>query len=170
MNKNDFRVQFPLWNIALFSILMIFSYGVVYCSDLLFNQLESPFSYENGEVAINFNIPGLYSLIIGAFLLTTFFIFYFLTLNNHNKNNPSRKMNAFTFLKPGEFLEDDELFIQVTRNATRKVYILYSQILPLFVLIMFFPINRYIFIVIIFLTLIIQNALYYREIIKYAVD
>ncbi|MBP3950229.1 hypothetical protein [Bacillus suaedae] len=167
MNKNDFRVQFPLWNIALFVILIIFTYGAVYCADMLFNDFTGAFRLENGRVVPNLELLRVFSIILGAVLLILFFISYFIRIRRHNKLHLNQKLNAFTLLTPNEFLEDDEMFNQVTRNATKKVYSFYSQMLPLIVVIMLFPIDRYIFIVIIFLTLIIQNALYYREIRHY---
>ena len=45
MNKNDFRVQIPLWNIALLIILMIFGYGVVYAADMAYSNFEDVIRY-----------------------------------------------------------------------------------------------------------------------------
>ena len=170
MNKNDFRVQFPLWNIALWAILIIYSYGGVYSFDLLFSDFDGMLGYENDNVVINWNIPVLISIILGTILLIIFFVAYFTKLKRHNKEHPNQKMKPFSFIKFGEFIEEDELFKQVTQKATKKVYILYANMLPIIVIIMFFPIHRYIFMVTIFLTLIIQNVLYYREIRKYIED
>lgn len=167
MYKNDFRVKFPLWNIVLYTILMIWTYSVVYLTDMFFNNFEGMFGV-NGE--INWNISGLLSFFIGLILLILFFIIYFIKLNRHNKRNPSKKMSAFTLLRLGEFIEDDELFRQITQNATKRVHIFYSQILPLVILLMVFPFNRYVFIVVIFLLLIIQNLIYYRHIRKYITE
>ena len=166
MNKNDFRLKFPLWNVALFTILMIWMYSVVYLTDMYFNEFEGMFGV-NGE--FNLNTLALLSFFIGLVLLILFFITYFIKLNRHNKKNPTKKMSAFTILKLGEFIEDDELFRQVTQSATKKVHIFYTQLLPLVILLMVFPLNRYVFIVVIFLLLIIQNLMYYRHINKYAI-
>jgi hypothetical protein len=43
MNEKDFRVQIPLWNIALLVSLLIWSYGAVYAADLQFNNVEDVF-------------------------------------------------------------------------------------------------------------------------------
>ena len=64
-------------------------------------------------------------------------------------------------------MEDDEMLRQVTQNATKKVYILYTQALPLLITIMFFPFNRYIFIISLLIILVLHHALYYREIRSY---
>ncbi|WP_033542739.1 hypothetical protein [Planococcus sp. CAU13] len=164
MRKNDFRVKLPLWNIALYTILMFWAYSVVYSSDMLFTGFEGVFN-EGGEFALD---PfALLSFFGGLVLIIIFFFAYFIRLNRHNKNNPTSKMSAFTIFKLGEFIEFDELFSQVTQTATKKIYVFYSQILPLLVLLMFFPFNRYLFIMVIFLLLIIQNLIYYRHIRSY---
>ncbi|MDF1510147.1 hypothetical protein PZE06_18600 [Robertmurraya sp. DFI.2.37] len=164
MTKNDFRVQFPLWNIALWMILMFWSFGIVYAVDILAEGVDSIYAIVDGELTIKWHYPALFSMIVGLLLLIAFFIAYFRRLNKHNRENPALKISAFSFFKPGEFLEDDELLSQVTENAAKKVYVLYSQALPLIIFfIMIFPFNRYAYIVIMLLMLIVHNALYYRE-------
>jgi len=167
MNKNDFRVQIPLWNIALLVSSMICSYGVIYAADMLFKDFDGVFVIENNEVLLNLNIPAIVSLIVGLFLLIVIFIAYLSKLNRHNKENPTNQITAFTFSRLGEFMEDDEMLRQVTQNATQKVYILYSQALPLLIFLMFLPLNRYIFIVSLGIILILHHALYYREMKMY---
>ena len=164
MTKNDFRVKFPLWNIALYSILMIWAYSVVYSADMLFTDFAGVF---DGEDGINLDTIAVLSFFAGPLLLIIFFIAYFIQLNRHNENNPNNRMSAFSLFKPGEFIEFDELFSQVTQNASKKVYVFYSQMLPLVVLLMFFPFNRYVFIVAILLLIIIQNLIYYRHMRSY---
>lgn len=168
MNKSDFRVQFPLWNITLWLILMYWTYGVAYSADMLFSDFEGVFEVINDGLKINWHVPGMFSIILGFFLVIVFFVAYFIRLKQHNRMNPNNKMNAFTLLKLGEFLEDDEMLRQVTENATKKVYIFYSQALPLIIfLIVIFPLNRYIYVVMLFLLLIVHNALYYLEIRRF---
>lgn len=168
MNKNDFRVQLPLWNIALFSILMIWFYGIVYMVDQTFADFEDILIEVNGNLTVNFHLPSLLSIIIGFFLIIIFFIAYFMRLNRHNQMNPDQKLKPFYLLKPGEFLADDEMLRQVTENATKKIYILYDQAIPIIIFtIVMLPFNRYIYIVMLFSLLIIQHALYYRDIRKF---
>lgn len=168
MNKNDFRVQIPLWNITLGFILMYWAYGVIYAADLLFTDFQGVFVVANDGVNANWYLPGILSIIIGFFLMVVFFVIYFIKLKNYNQMNPNLQLHAFTFLKPGEFLEDDEMLRQVTENATKKIYIFYSQVLPLIILlIVCFPIDRYVYVVMLFSTMIIHNALYYLEIRKF---
>lgn len=167
MNKNDFRVQLPLWSICLWFILMIWMHGVVYMVDMYFSNFEGSFGVVDDSVIIYWNIPGLLSLIIGTVLIIVFFIAYFIRLNRHNKENPNNQLNAFSFIRLGEFLEEDEMLRHVTKNATKKVYILLSNLIPLVIFLMIFPINRYVFIVVLFLLMIAHNALYYMEIRKF---
>ncbi|TKC19324.1 hypothetical protein [Robertmurraya kyonggiensis] len=167
MDKHDFRIQFPLWNIALLSILMIWCYSVVYAADMLFNDFEGTI-LPNGE--IHWNIFGLISFFVGFVLLIVFFVAYFLKLHRYNKEHPNNRLTAFTSMKPHEILEDDELFQQVSEKATKKVYIFYSNYLPLVILLMAFPLHRFVFIFVILLLLIIQNAIYYRHLRQYVMN
>lgn len=157
MNNNDFRVQFPLWNIALWFIFMIWTYGVIYAVDLLLNGLESH----------NWNVAAITALFGGTFLMLLFLVLYAVKIHKHNKRYPHQQIDGFSLFKPGEFIDDDEMLQQVTQNATRKVYVFYWQFLPLIILLMLFPFNRYVFIVALCLVFIIQNLLYYLEVRKY---
>jgi hypothetical protein len=167
MSKNDFRVRLPLWNIGLLIILLIWTYGVVYMSDLFFNNFEGVFGLNDETIVINFDKLALLSIILGSVLLLIFLVSYYLKLSRHNKENPNRKLPIFAFIKLGEYIEEDEMFNQVTQQATKKVYTFYSQILPLLILVMIFPLNRIVFIICVFLMLILQNLLYYRQISKF---
>lgn len=167
MNKNDFRVQFPLWNSAFWFILMICSYTVVYMVDMKQLNFQGMFG-DNGEIF--YNKLALLTFIIGLIFLVVFFIVYALKIVQHNKTYPKLKLQPFTITRLIEFIEDDEMLQQVTNIATRKVYVFYSNILPLVVVLMIFPLNRYVYIVAIFSLLIAQNLIYYRHIVKYAVE
>lgn len=167
MSKDDFRVRFPLWNIALFSILLVWTYSAVYAADMLFSNFEGTI-LPNGE--IHWNIFGLISFFVGFVSLIVFFVAYFLKLRRYNIEHPNNRLTAFTSLKPHEILEDDELFQQVSENATKKVYIFFSKYLPLVILLMVFPLNRFVFIFVIYLLLIIKNAIYYRHLRQYVTN
>jgi hypothetical protein len=167
MNEKDFRVQIPLWNIALLISLMICSYGVIYLADMQFYNFDELYVIESNELLINWHIPAVVSLLVGFALFIAVNFTYFIKLNRHNKENPHKQISAFTFLKLGEFMDDDEMLQQVTQNATKKVYILYSQALPILIIMMFLPFHRYIFIISLLIILILHHALYYREIKKY---
>ncbi|WP_440897526.1 hypothetical protein ACS127_06030 [Amphibacillus sp. Q70] len=146
---------------------MIWTYGVGYAFDMLANNFEDTIIVTASGTEIDWHLPGLLSIIIGTFLLIVFFIAYFLKLKHHNEENPSRKLSAFTFTKPGEFLKDDEMLQQVSESVTKKIYTFYSGILPLLILfIILLPLNRYVYIVMIFMMLIVQNTIYYLDIRK----
>ncbi|MDV2582053.1 hypothetical protein [Alkalibacillus haloalkaliphilus] len=168
MKNDDFRVQFPLWNIALLLILSIWSYGVVYAIDLVVSDFEGVFYTTGQQVYINWHMPSVLSLVIGQLALIAFFIIYFIKLRQYNKNNPGNELRPFTLFKPHEFLEDDELFRQVTERTTKKVYVLYAQAVPVVIfLIMFLPTHRFLYIALLFGLLIAHNALYYWAVRKF---
>lgn len=162
MSKEDFRLQFPLWNIGLYIILMIWFYGIVSMFDISIEPYMINLFY-------TINNTGLIALLTGFVLLIVYFISYFMKLNKHNTNNPENKMSAFTMFKLNEFVEGDELFRDVTKEATKKVYIFYTQMIPIIILLLLFPIERYVFIFMLFLLLIIQNLIFYRHINRYLV-
>ncbi|WP_017187065.1 hypothetical protein [Alkalibacillus haloalkaliphilus] len=168
MKNDDFRVQFPLWNIALLIILSIWSYGVVYAIDLVVSDFEGVFYTTGQQVHINWHMPSVLSLVIGQLALIAFFIIYFIKLRQYNKNNSGNELRLCTFFKPHELLEDDELFRQVTKRTTKKVYILYAQAIPVIIfLIMFLPTQRFLYITLLIVLLIAHNALYFWEIRKF---
>ena len=84
--------------------------------------------------------------------------------------NPTRKMNllSLSLLQLPEFVDDDEMMQQITSTATRKVYVYYSNILPLVLLLLCFPLHRYIYILAISLLIIGQHIIYYWHLSKYA--
>ncbi|QOV10202.1 hypothetical protein [Viridibacillus arvi] len=169
MKISDLRVQYPLWNIALIIILMIFSYGVVRFSDILFPMIRSLIDNDGGVVVARIDMTAIVTIIVGLVLLVPFYSAYFQKLSKHNKQHPNDKISLFSF-QPPEYIEEDEMFRQVTQKATKKVYSFYTMAIPLTIVIMLFPLNRYFFIVILCLIFIIQNLLYYKEIRKYIIE
>ncbi|MDQ0269798.1 hypothetical protein [Cytobacillus purgationiresistens] len=167
MNKSDFRVQMPLWNIVLCMILLIWFYGIVHYVDLMFDDFEGVFSIVENEVVVQWPVPATISIIIGVILIIVFFIAYSIKIKQHNKLNPSHRVNGVTLINPGELIDDDEMLRQVTQNATKKVYVFFTSVLPLLVFLFAFPFNRYVFIVLILLIMVIHNLLLYLEINKY---
>ncbi|KGA98366.1 hypothetical protein AJ85_04130 [Alkalihalobacillus alcalophilus ATCC 27647 = CGMCC 1.3604] len=167
MKLSDFRVQIPLWNAVLMIFLMIFMYGVVYYTDIFFYRMDEFVQIIDGEVVTNWNIPALYAIIIGFVLITLFLIIYATRIIKHNNENPSQKIDALSLIKQAEFLEDDEMLQKVTERATKKVYILYTQAVPLLIMLMMFPLNRYFFITFGFLIIIAHNLIFYRDVYKY---
>lgn len=158
MSLKDLRIQYPLWNIALFLIFMLFSYGVVHWVDALWYDPGIVVRFtEEGQV---WDASVIFSTVAGLFLFVLFFILYAIKWRKHNKANPNQKMSFLT-VRPGEFIDDDEVLNRVTQNATRKVYTLYTNALPIIVMAMFFPLDRYFYILMVFALLIIHNLIYY---------
>lgn len=165
MNKNDFRLQFPLWNACLVFLLMIFSYSVIYAIDMWNTEFTGLFR-EDGTFYID--KVALITCGISFLSLVVFYYFYLLKVRQYNKTNPTRKIKFFTFIHLLEFVDDDEMMQQVTNQATRKVYIFYSNMLPLLLLLLVFPLHRYFYVVAICGILITQNIIFYRHLSKYA--
>ncbi|KMK75867.1 hypothetical protein [Alkalihalobacillus pseudalcaliphilus] len=166
-NNHDFRLQIPLWNMALMASLMIFSFGFIYYVELAVFNTNELFRFINGTVVIQWNVPATISLVLGAVSLITILTLYLYKVTQHNRNFPDKAINTFSFIQLPEFLDDDEMLEQVTKQATRKVYILYSQALPFLVILMWIPLPRYVFIVYIILVIMIHHYIYYRDIQKY---
>ena len=127
MNKNDFRLQMPLWNAGLIFILMIMLFSGVYAVETWNNDFQN-IPHEDGTFLSN--NPAFIPFMGGSILFIIFIFLFSLKLNQYNKMNPTRKMKWFSL--SSELVDDDEMMQQITNAATRKVYVYYSNILPLF--------------------------------------
>ncbi|KMJ59892.1 hypothetical protein AB685_03300 [Bacillus sp. LL01] len=166
MNQ-DLRVQLPLWTIVFCILLMPLTYSLVQLFDLMIHNFDAFFVVNGTETSFNWSLTPIHILIVSVVLLLLFYIAFFKRYRKHNKENPGGKLYLFVFHRPGELLEDDEMLQQVSKNATRKVYILYANALPLLALLMVIPIHRFYFIMGILIVIIVQNFLFYREIRQY---
>lgn len=151
--KNDFRVQYPLWNIGAIFILGLIAFG---------SQMK--INYSESSLAIS--LDNAHLLLIGTILFFIYVALFSKKVSQHNKMNPSKKLSLFGF-KPIEFLEEDEMFQQVTQRATQKVYSFFSFALPLTVVLFLCPLPHLFYILIILLLASAQNLIYYLEIKKY---
>ena len=167
MNKNDFRLQMPLWNAGFVLILIFLLFSIVYGITTLDKSFEN-IPLDNGTYESNYlaYIPFL----VGSILFIIYIYLFILKVNQYNKMNPTRKMNFFsiTTIQIPEFVDDDEMMQQITNAATRKVYVFYSSMIPLILLLLFLPLHRYIYILAISLIIIGQCVIYYRHLSKYA--
>ena len=163
MNKNDFRLQMPLWNAGLIFILMIMLFSGVYAIETWNNDFQN-ISLEDGTFLSN--NPAFIPFLVGSILFIIFLFLFSLKLNQYNKMNPARKMKFFS-LSP-ELVDDDEMMQQITNAATRKVYVYYSNMIPLILLLLFFPLHRYVYIFAVSFLIIGQYVIYYRHLSKYA--
>ena len=152
----DLRVQMPLWN-----IVAIVEFGAI-----IIPMLLSEIRWFNHDLIFSLKMDyvlGLMSL-CGIFLFVVTAILLILKTIQFNKENPNRKMNIFS-LTPNEYIEDDEMFNQVTNKATRKVYTFLSCAIPVLTVAVFLP--KIWIAVLLILVAIIQNLIYYVEIRKY---
>jgi hypothetical protein len=164
VNKDDFRLQMPLWNAGLIFIGMIILFSLVYTIDTR-NDLQN-MSLEGGTFLSKY--PAFIPFLVGSILFIIFIYMFSLKLNQYNKMNPTRKMNLISLLQLPEFVDDDEMMHQITNTATRKVYVYYSNMIPFFTLLLFFPLHRYVYIVAISVIIIGHYIVYYRHLSKYA--
>ena len=167
MNKNDFRLQMPLWNAGLIFIAMIILFSLVYAIETWNDDFQTV-SLEDGTSQIN-HLPFIL-FICGSIFFIIFTYMFSLKLIQYNKMNPTRKMNLFSLslIQLPEFVDDDEMMQQITNAATRKVYVYYSTMIPLILLLLLFPLHRYVYIFAISLIIIGQYVIYYRHLSKYA--
>jgi len=159
--KNDMRIMYPLWQMGAIVILLVLVLVIGFSS--VFTTLE------NGgfEFAVNFH-EGL-GVIAGGTLLLLFFYFLLFSWNvvKHNRLMPKHKIKVFS-LKPQEYMEDDELFEEITKRATKKVYSYFVTALPILAAIyILLPIGKTLMIVGILLIAVGQFLIYYLEIRKY---
>ena len=127
--KYDMRVTMPLWQMGAIFILIILT-SLLGPTPIIFLFSEGRFEFEMVVDGCG-NWGGLVFL-LSLITLIIYLILFTLNIRKHNKRFPNQKMRVFT-LKPQEYLEDDELFDEMTKRATKKVYSYYTWALPLFV-------------------------------------
>lgn len=159
--KNDMRVTYPLWQMGFIAIMM----GLVF----LIGSAMHFETYEDGGFMFTIQLEFMNGIIVYVLLLlcTALLIWFTVKVVRHNKKFPGRKITFFSF-KPQEYMDDDELFQEVTRRATQKVYTFFAMALPLIsVLFIMLPINKTWIILSILLLSMMQYFIYYRTIRKY---
>ena len=167
MNKNDFRLQMPMWNAGFIFIIMFLLFSGVYGITTWDKNFQN-ISLENGTYESNY--LAFIPFLGGSILFIIYIYLFILRVIQYNKMNPTRKMNFFsiTTIQLPEFVDDDEMMQQITNAATRKVYVYYSNMIPLLLLLLFLPLHRFIYILVISLIIIGQCVIYYRHLSKYA--
>ncbi|MGD6994138.1 hypothetical protein [Sutcliffiella horikoshii] len=166
MNK-DLRIQLPLWTIAFCILLMPLTFSLVQLIDLMIHNFDAFFVVNGTGTSFNWGLMAIQLFMVSILLLISFYILFYRRYRKHNKENPREKLYFFVFYKPGEILEDDEMLQQVSKNATKKVYILFANALPILAFLMVIPLHRSVFIMAILLVIIFQNLLFYNEINQY---
>ena len=153
----DIRKQEPLYNIV-FMILII---GMFFGISLTWKYLDPAIRNEIilGNQSINI-MPLIFSVICLLLSIIVLFI-YRRKIKQHNENNPTNKLKVFSNIHLNEFNSDDELFIQATNKATRKVYIFYTHAISLFAILLLFQFPYFIYFAIALTLVIIHNLIYY---------
>lgn len=162
--KNDMRITYPLWQMGFIGILM----GLV-----LIIGFSSTFEvFDDGgfefEFSLGNDMPFIFLGCLAVFLLYSA-IFHW-KVSQHNKRMPKYKINTMSW-KPQEYMEDDELFQEITKRATKKVYTYFVWALPLLAgFYAVLPLGRIWMISGLFLVAMGQYWIYYRTIKKYVAE
>lgn len=147
----NLRVHYPLWNIV--SLIPLFFIG----SSIILREgsgKESDFSQflQNG-------------ILVWTILLIIIVTVYSFAVWSFNKKYPMQKINPFSF-RPNEYIEEDEMFMLVTMQATKKVHTFMAVVTPALFGLSIFATRLMIFSGI-FVIIIIQNMIFYNEVKQY---
>lgn len=159
--KNDMRFTYPLWQMAGIFIIMGFVLLVGYASTMN--------TFPDGGFEFEISLNKSSSIFMMVMLVSTvlYLLLFFLRIVKHNKIMPKHKISMTTY-KPQEYLEDDELFQDVTKQATKKVYTYFAWMLPVMAGgYMMLPISKTWMIVGILIVAAGQYYIYYRTIRKF---
>lgn len=161
--KNDMRITYPLWMMCFILLIAASIYYIGTTAVIEGRGIdEFTFSISLESNLIFFSI--LLVLIVGS--LITFFIKLF----KHNRKYPHKKFRIF-YLKPPEYIEDDELFQHATGLATKKVYTFFVSAIPILVLLyIVLPIGKMWMVIGLLLLGFMQYLIYYLEIRKYVAE
>lgn len=153
--KQDFRMTYPLWNMAFILILAVMAVGFT-SSFVNVTKTDSSLSIETQAVEGFL----LFAALIAYLVLITI---YLIALQSYNRKNPERKIPAFS-IRPPEYMEQDEGMTFITRKAVQKVYTFITWSLPFLALIvMLAPIPKLLIVWGILAVAFGQNLIYYVE-------
>lgn len=159
--KNDMRITYPLWQMAGIFIIMGFVLLVGYAATVN--------TFSDGGFGFEFSISGNSGILLNVMLVIVvlYLILFFYNIKKHNERMPKHKISMTTY-KPQEYLEDDELFQDVTKQATKKVYTYFAWALPIMAgVYLMLPIGKMWMTVGILLLAAGQYWIYYRTIKKF---
>lgn len=162
--KNDMRVRYPVWQMGFIAIIMALVF--------LIGESAEFELYDDGGFTFTTQLEFWSGIIVATLLLTVFMmlILFIRSVSKHNKNFPRRKISLFSF-RPQEFMDDDELFREVTRRATQKVYSFFSVALPIIAaLFIILPVPRVWMVLGILALSLVQYLIYYSTIRKYVTE
>lgn len=161
--KNDLRITFPLWMMC-FTLLIAASIYFIGTNAIIEGRGINEFTFSISlESNLNF-FSILFIFLIGSLVI------FFTRVVKHNRQYPHKKISPF-YLKPPEYIEDDELFQKVTGLATKKVYTFYASAIPLLAMLyIVMPIGKMWMVIGLFLLGFMQYLIYYMEIRKYVTE
>lgn len=162
--KKDFRVQYPLWQMAFALLFMLFA--------IIITGVISNFAQTNSSFSYSVELSALEGFIM--FLLIPVYIVMVLIfgakISNYNKNNPRNKLTIWSS-KPPEYMEDDEAWQMITRKATQKVYTFFSWSLPLSAVIqLILPTSKLVIILNLVILSMTQYLIFYVNVRKHTVE
>ena len=153
--KNDMRITYPLWQVGVVVILM----ALVLLSGFSSNPLRTGVFYVEGKI-------GVLRVVIMLIFIICFLLFYW-RIVQHNKRMPKHKIEFFSW-KPQEYMDDDELFQEVTKRATKKVYTYFVCSIPILAgLSIMYQLGTVWMVLGLLILSIGQYVIYYTEIRKY---
>ncbi|PYF03980.1 hypothetical protein [Ureibacillus chungkukjangi] len=150
----NIRMFYPILNILSCIILLFVGWG---------------FTRSNVTITENFIEYTIHPVGIFAWLVLIVFVFMLLFIvQRHNKQNPDKKIKAFS-IKPPEYNEDDEMYQYATMSATKKVYTFLTWALPMILALLLLPIpfSKFSIFVIVVCIIIVQNLIFYFEMKKF---
>lgn len=163
MSKNDLRIQEPLFNSAMFALLIGTFSGINYSYKYFNPEIQERVILGLEKMNV---IPFVFSVTC-LIALIALIIIYTLKVKKHNLENPTKKMKAFTAFTLNELNDDDEFFSNVTNQATRKGYIFLTNALGVLMISLLFQLPHIVYIIMVLVICIMQNLLYYANMKKY---
>ncbi|WP_252504494.1 hypothetical protein [Sporosarcina sp. Marseille-Q4943] len=163
--KGDMRYSYPLWQMGCVLLLIALTTIIGFTSDYELSHGTDSFISQ-----VNLEGDSFWYFALWLALLVFYMVVFRWKLHQHNKRNPAHRMR-FTTFKPQEYMEDDELFEDVTRRATQKVYSYFTIALPfLATLFLILPIGKFGMLNILLLLVIGQYYIYFWTIRRYMKD
>ncbi|MBE1554456.1 hypothetical protein [Sporosarcina limicola] len=162
--KKDMRVSYPLWQMISIIFLMAFVFLIGFSSEF------KTFKDGGFEFIVEWNNIEKFVVSIVLLLFILFLALFNWNVVKHNRSMPMHKINLFT-LKPQEYMEDDELFQELTKRATKKVYSYYTLAIPILAgIYVASPFGRTEMIIGFLLLAVGQYFIYYKNIKKYITE
>lgn len=124
--KRDMRVMMPLWQMGGIILTMVLT--------IIMGKSTEVVSAGQGSIEFTFTLAGTTGYIFSAtaILLFIYMLLFLTRVYRHNRQYPEKRINAFSFRRK-QLTAENQLFDELTKRATKKVYSYYAWILPIFV-------------------------------------